>query len=65
MRSPAMEEFNQGKAISDAEWEGWPVSFPVCAKHKAEFFADYDQAVVSEEGECIIHHPRENNSLGG
>ena len=65
IRKPAREEFDEGKAISDAEWEGWPISFPVCAKHKEEFFADYDQAVVSEEQYCILHHPRENDSLGG
>ncbi len=42
----------------------WPLAFPVCAQHKAEFFADYDGAYIDEEN-CILHYPRESDSLGG
>ena len=52
-------------AISDAEWEGWPVIFPVCKRHKEELFKDYDNAVVMEGEPCVVCHPRESDSLGG
>jgi hypothetical protein len=45
-------------ALSDAEYEGWPLTFTVCRQHKEEFFRSYPFAVVSEEPDqyCIMGH---------
>lgn len=45
--------------------KGWPVVFKVCQEHKDEFFADYKQAVVSDEKHCVLCHECDNDSLGG
>jgi len=50
--------------ISDAEYEGWPVVFSICKKHLS-LFADYEKARLSDNEDCILCHPAENDSLGG
>jgi hypothetical protein len=50
--------------MSETEYEGWPVSFSICKKHKS-LFADYDFAHLSDTEHCILCHPVENDSLGG
>ena len=45
--------------------ERWPVVFPVCAKHKKDFFLDLVEALVSEVDKCELCHPRGNDNLGG
>lgn len=55
---------NSENLISDAEYEGWPVVFPICKKHRA-LFVDYEDARLSDEEHCILCRPVENDSLGG
>ena len=55
---------NSEHLISDAEYEGWPVVFPICKKHRI-LFADYEDARLSDEEHCILCRPVENDSLGG
>ena len=55
---------NSEQLIGDAEYEGWPVVFSVCKKHKL-LFADYKLAHLSDDEHCILCHPVENDSLGG
>jgi len=49
----------------DPRPENWPVAFYVCSLHKANCFADYDQAIVDEAKPCVICEPCDNDSLGG
>ena len=57
-----MDRYKQ--VISDAEYEGWPVTFFICKKHIA-LFSDYENAILSDSEHCILCHPVENDSLGG
>jgi hypothetical protein len=50
--------------MSDAKYEGWPVVFSICKKHKS-LFADYEFAHLSDIEQCILCHLVENDSLGG
>ena len=50
--------------MSDAEYEGWPVVFSICKKHRA-LFVDYEYARLSDSEHCILYHPIENDRLGG
>lgn len=52
------------RLIGDPEYEGWPVIFYVCEKHKL-LFADYENARVSAVKPCTLCHPVKNDSLGG
>lgn len=56
---------DQRLALSDAEYEGWPVTFYVCPHHKITFFSDYDLAIISEEHPCPLCNEVYNDSLGG
>ena len=46
--------------------ENWPAEFYVCARHKQEFFEDYESAKVHPNAAfCELCHGRDNDSLGG
>lgn len=57
-----MDSYEQ--VLSDAEYEGWPVTFYICKKHSV-LFEDYENAIISDTEHCILCHPIENDSLGG
>ena len=57
-----MNEYEE--MISDAEYEGWPVTFNICEIHSA-LFEYYENAQLSDADHCILCHPVENDSLGG
>ncbi|TAK13879.1 MAG: hypothetical protein EPO32_03730 [Anaerolineae bacterium] len=46
-------------------WFPTDTTFKVCAKHKRQYFKDYEDALLGTEDECIICHPPENDAPGG
>jgi hypothetical protein len=50
---------------NSTDGENGQAYFPVCTTHKSDFFADYALARVRKKEQCVLCHPRSNDSLGG